>query len=390
MKPSTIHSLLTARTLYEEANRLIESNDRHMCSAGLVILQDALEIVLLAMLTEKDVDEQKALESKTFDELIGELGKLNIKVPKSGTLKALNKQRVITKHYGQLAEPVTVRNYAEAADIAVSKILIQVLGKDFHEIFLSDLLDPGEAKDFLDEAVALLEQGESLQALTAVRKALFVEIEDDYTIHKYSDVETNELFDFLTRGGTKAPYWTRNKDWIMKNVKNPIDYVQIDHERLRLDAMEWGVNTVELKNLRHLTPNVFRSDKEGSWHIGYDKALLQMVTPENARYCLDRAISILIRKQQHTRAQRRPSLPEWESLKPKNSLAGSVFEQATQQSKVVHQIQSDYEYKILKVVTGFNPDELFWQIMGSKPDSQNIFGSRLILGYILVPEEDAE
>lgn len=77
------------------------------------------------------MDEQKDLESKTFDELIGELGKSEVKVPKSGTLKALNKQRVITKHYGQLAEPETVRNYAEASDIAVSKILMQVLGKIF-------------------------------------------------------------------------------------------------------------------------------------------------------------------------------------------------------------------------------------------------------------------
>ncbi len=43
-----------------------------MSSAGLILLQDALEIVFLAMLVEQDVDEQKALESKSFDELIGE------------------------------------------------------------------------------------------------------------------------------------------------------------------------------------------------------------------------------------------------------------------------------------------------------------------------------
>lgn len=153
--------------------------------------------------------------------------------------------------------------------------------------------------------------------------------------------------DFLTKGGIKAPYWTRNNDWIRKNVKSPIDYVQIDHERLRLDTMEWGVNTVELKNLRHLTPIVFRSYKEWSWHIGYERALVQNeATPENARYCLDRAISILIRKQQHTRAQRRPPLPEWQSLQQTNFLTAPVFEQATQQSTVIHRIQSDYEYKI--------------------------------------------
>ncbi|RYZ96770.1 MAG: hypothetical protein EOO68_16335, partial [Moraxellaceae bacterium] len=88
--------------------------DRHSCSAALILLQDALEIVMLALLVELGVDEQKTLETKSFDDLIGELRKVKVRVPKSGTLKALNKERVIVKHYGQLAEPLTVQNYAEA------------------------------------------------------------------------------------------------------------------------------------------------------------------------------------------------------------------------------------------------------------------------------------
>jgi hypothetical protein len=107
-----------------------------MSSAGLILLQDVLEIVFLAVLVEKDVDEQKALESKSFDELIGELKKSGIAVPKSGTLKALNKQRVITKHYGQLAEPLTVQNYAEAADFAVDAIVRGAIGSRCREIFV--------------------------------------------------------------------------------------------------------------------------------------------------------------------------------------------------------------------------------------------------------------
>ena len=296
MKPSTLHSLLTARTLYDEALRLIESSDRHMCSAGLVMLQDALEIIFLALLTEKDVDEQKTLDYKTFDELISELRKAGVNVPKAGTLKALNKQRVITKHYGQLADPVTVRGYAEAADVAVSSILPQVLGKNFRDIFLSDLLDAGEARDFLNEAAALLDKDEPLDALIAVRTALFVEIEHEYAIDGWADAPADGaggLADFIGRGGYKALSWTRSKKWIEENVKDPIDYVQIDHERMRLDGVEWGVNNAELENLRRLTPDVFRPGKGGPWHIQYDVDFPpNEATPANARYCLDRAISL--------------------------------------------------------------------------------------------------
>lgn len=392
MKPSTVHSLLTARTLYDEATRLIESSDRHMCSAGLVMLQDALEIVFLAMLTEKNVDEQKVLESKTFDELIGELRKAGIKVPKSGTLKALNKQRVITKHYGQLAEPVTVRGYAEAADAAVLSILPQVLGKSFRDIFLSDLLDASEARDFLNGAAALLEENKPLEALIAVRKALFVEIEHEYTIDRWADVGANEprgLLVFAGRGGHKAPYWKCNKEWIEKHVMDPIDYVQIDHERLRLDAMEWGVNTAELENLRRLTPDVFRSKKGGPWHVQYDMEFPpNEATLENARYCLDRAISILLRKQQHSRAKRWPRR-EIPFIPPTIYIEAPVFERASQQSNVVHRIQSEYEYMSHRVVTGFNPNERFYYISGSKPDPKNKHGG-WISGYLLVQEEGAD
>jgi hypothetical protein len=37
-----------------------------------------------------------------------------------------------------------------------------------------------------------------------------------------------------------------NKKWITENVKEPLDYIQFDSHRWRLDALEWGINTTEL------------------------------------------------------------------------------------------------------------------------------------------------
>ena len=93
MLESTVHALVVARTLLEQADPLCSSEDRYIASTGLVVLQDALEAVLYALLLERGVDNEKNLERKSFDELIGELKATGVVVPRSGSLKALNKQR---------------------------------------------------------------------------------------------------------------------------------------------------------------------------------------------------------------------------------------------------------------------------------------------------------
>ena len=152
MKDTTVRSLVIARILFEKAHGLCIAEDRYLASAGLAVLQDALEIVFYALLIERGVDEGKNLERLSFDELIGELKKEGITVPKSGTLKALNKQRVLTKHYAQVAEPATVRNYFDAAQEALETTVNAVTGRALTDIYLSDLLEESEAKVFLKTA----------------------------------------------------------------------------------------------------------------------------------------------------------------------------------------------------------------------------------------------
>lgn len=187
MKPSTIHTIITAKAIYNECRPLIASGNRHSCSAGLILLQDAVELILLALLGELGVDEQKNLESKSFDELLGELRSAGVSVPKIGTIKALNKQRVITKHYGQLAEPATVRNYFDSAELLIQSAMTQVVKKTINEIYLTDLLPECEAKDYLEIAIKEKDEGRYLQSLIEIRKALFVEYEHEYAIKIYAE-----------------------------------------------------------------------------------------------------------------------------------------------------------------------------------------------------------
>ena len=70
--------MLIARSLFEQDGPLCLSEDRHFASAGLIIIQDSLEIVFYALLLEKNFDETNDLNKKTFDELLSALKKVRI------------------------------------------------------------------------------------------------------------------------------------------------------------------------------------------------------------------------------------------------------------------------------------------------------------------------
>lgn len=386
MKPSTIHTIITAKAIYNDCRPLIASGNRHSCSAGLILLQDAVELILLALLGELGIDEQKNLESKSFDELLGELRAAGIKVPKIGTIKALNKQRVITKHYGQLAEPATVRNYLDSADILIQHTLKQVINKTLNEILLTDLLPEGEAKNYLLTAAIRKDEGNFLQALIEIRKAIFVEYEYQYAINRWSDFDSNASLGalaFFGRGGMKAPFYTRNKEWIQKNVKCPADYIQMDHEKLRLDAIEWGVSTSELENLRRLTPKVFRADNQSDWQTDYDIGFPpNEANEQNCNYCLDTIIRILIKKNEHEIARRWPK-NEQPFDSPSIYIGHDVYALARTDSEIVHTISDGFLYKIHRVVSGFSPQEEYLYISGHPASDENEYAISTVWGYLL-------
>src|SRR5579859_2569240 len=140
MKDEVLHGLLAARTLFDTARVRCFVRDRHIASAGLIILQDALELVLYCCLLEIGADEEKAIEQCSFDQLIGELRQRHLPLVKSGTLKAMNKQRVLIKHHAQLAEPSAVQQYYRASALVADQLLKHVIGKPLQHVVIADAI----------------------------------------------------------------------------------------------------------------------------------------------------------------------------------------------------------------------------------------------------------
>ena len=389
MKSSTLNTLLVAKSIYTETKNLVNSGDKHFCTAGIILLQDFVELVVLAALDELDVDEQRNLESKSFDELLAELKKQGVPIIKSGTIKALNKQRVISKHYGQLTESVSAVNYFNVAELFVDDLLNRVTGKKLQEIFMTDLLSEGAVKETVKHAVTLSDQTNYFEALIELRKAFFLAYERDYSIYAWRNHDKDEKplngLIGLFRGGSKAHYWKKNKQWIDEHVSEPTDYIQIDYDQLKIDCMEWGLSTVHIENFRRLTPEVVETEKE-QWHASYDTSLVaNEANIENFRYCLDLLLDFLLKKQEFDSIRKWPkrekSIPA-----PPIYIGKPIYEKPSRKSTISHTVQADYFYTVDKVVTGFDSSERYLYVHLYQ-DNEGKMQNHL-WGYLLAGEEE--
>lgn len=393
MKPEVLQSLLTAKVLINKAQELCFVEDKFTASSGLIVLQDAIELVMLAALVEISADERKALDSLPFDQLIGELKKEKIRVIKSGTLKALNKQRVIVKHYGQVSEPQTVGTYFTVASKALDSILEQVIGKRLDQIVLNELIHEGETKECLTKACEALQEENYLGCLISVRKAIFLEIENEYCVYEWRDVGSQDSLGLFPLGvkGKKAPYSTRNKEWIGRNVKDPFDYVQLDHDQIRQDLLEWGASTQDFWNLWRLTPQVIRLEEEGEWLLkGELKHLNQAATQENAIFCLDRAVTLLAKKQAHHDSARWLNYSIESQLRVKIAEPADVYEKALASSSVVTRLKPDEIYLGDSVVPGLDGKERYVHVFGKQGIDPKFFFGYVELGKCYILEGESE
>lgn len=390
MKSSTLNTLLVAKTLWSEASYLVNVGNKHSCTAGLILLQDFVELIVLAALDELDCDEHRNLESKSFDELLGELRRQGVPIFKSGTIKALNKQRVISKHFGQLSEPSSVINYLKVAEEFVDRLLEHVVGKKLIEVFLTDVLLESEAKAIIKKSILLSVSNNFLDALIELRKAFFVAYEYQYCVYAYRNLDENEgplsgLFMLGISGGRKAHYWTRNKNWIEKNVKKPTDYLQMNHDQLKTDCMEFGVNTVEIQNFRRLTPELVRTESD-AWHYEYTSHYLaNELTSENYNYCLDILINFLLKKQELDASHRYPK-SEKSIPAPPIYVGKSVLSRPDKYSPIVGTVQDGYYYSVDRVVTGFDSGEQFLYVH-LYPAADAFSFDKNIWGYLPMEED---
>lgn len=357
-----IRRISLARHLYElGVSSLRSKNDIYLFPA-VNLLQDSVEAFLIALSDHVNAAIDQNTKFDKYFVLINE--KIAPKeLPFKSKLLRLNRIRVDSKHYG--IQPA--RDECDRLSVAVHEFFDEVsaahLGASFSTISAIDLLKDGETKSLLLEAKADLEKGNMENCAINCRKAIFLEIERDYDISEYKD---GKLLGLLA-GFTNAPYYTQNKDYIEKNVKDPTDYIVYDHSHINQKLLTQGVDNTAFWNVWRLTPEVYKT-KNGRWIVRHDFDKLDKdLLGDKIEYIFSTTLDIILAIHKTRQEIRSSEYGHYQlELRQENV---SVFEKADKNSKVIGvtpsgmlKIETDFR------VDGFEGDGPYWHIQHFEKD----------------------
>ena len=195
------------------------------------------------------------------------------------------------------AEPAAVQGYYNTAILATDSLLTQVVGKPLNQIILTDAITRKPMAAHIEASTAAIEQRRYFDAMIAARKALFLAVEASFDIYKAREADSPARFN-PTMFFCRAASYKQNGKWIRENVQEPTDYIQLDHEQVKSEMWEIGIDPRDFFNVWRITPAVYLHEIHG-WVVSREFGHEAAATEDNARYCLDIVSSIIINQERH-------------------------------------------------------------------------------------------
>ena len=226
-----------------------------------------------------------------------------------------------------------------------------------------------------DTAADYLINNKYLDCMINCRKVLYRLFERKYDIRVFAkerleeQVLTNdelvELYSYI-----EAPERVKNKDYIDRNISEPTDYIVLDHAKLDMELLTYGINTVDFYNVIKHTPKVYFFDKEKRWAI--KKKINYTITKDIANYCFRKTLEFTLlvrerRKQYKEIIQSGVGTPiegkEWD-----------IFSKALKTSKKIYKMNKEVKYNMfpLEEVDGLKEDKKYIHIILRRDDDNTI------------------
>jgi hypothetical protein len=348
---------MLARYFLGQAEDAAKSHREVAAFAAINMLQDAIEIFFLAAADHLNARIERRTEFEQYIDKINE--KLAEPLPFRQRLIEINKVRVLSKHNGVPPNTTELMGYLVDARQFFEEGCQKIFGRSFWTISLIELLPDSETRLCVTEAEKFYHEGKYHKCLVECRTAIYIEIEHNYVIDTFKDGG-----DFIfAQAICKAPHHTKNKRFVDENVRDPFDYVRLDHDRVDAELLRDGIEPAVFWNIWRLTPAVYRASLGGIWMVKQDlEKYDEEAAAQSAAYVLEHTIDILLKK-----AKTRNSFLKMETDvnyvgKPKNGRAFKVYRKADKQSEVVGEVPGTAERVGLKYWTPGLEGGHFWRV----------------------------
>lgn len=359
MNQSTLNKLLLSRSLYYLAKENLVSTSGVRLSIACNLLQDSVECFLLALSEHVNAGVgQRTDFDKYFEQINQKITPREL--PFRVRLIALNKLRVNSKHYGLEPSKMELEPLLTTVWEFFDEVTSSNFGKAFATISLVDLLCDNEAKEFLRQAESTFGSGGYANCLILCRQALFVTFEWHYDARMFLEEKNAPTGLGLLR--SKAPYFARNRKYIEDNVKEPTDFVILDHNDLEMEIMKSGVDSVAYWNLWRLTPAVYRASRDTPWVVKNDFLKLDLDgIKDRAEYVLLTTTDILLATDQKRSRTRSPDYRRYYLMLKRDAVP--VYSKASKSSSTeqttppgIRKLFCDYS------IAGLDGSGTFWHV----------------------------
>ena len=348
----------------------IDSEQAHF--ATIILLHEALEATLISC---ADYLNLKLGERVTIDQYLDKIDHAlgGSALPFRSRILQFNRARVSAKHALTLPDRKTFLSALDIVPEFIRTITLGVFKVELDSIDLENLIENKEAREFIAAAKQLQREGAFYDGLAHVRKAFYILFEQYYDISCFIDSSPGEKFGLLdTRSLNNSPFYSRNKDYIAKNVKIPFDYIVLDIPRIDAELAKDGVDLTTFWNIWRLTPAVWRK-LDGVWLVKHSIDIFENPSiSSDLSYSIESIISIII-QMQLVRGLARYKKSYFKSIGVIENV--SVYEKASLISKVVDRIPDGIDrVNVMEATQGLDTDDWFWSAAFMRKDGPFIFG----------------
>lgn len=368
-----IKKIQFSRYLYYLAEDNIKSDNPINLSAGVMLLQDSVEVFLLALAEHLGASITDKMDFDKYFVAINEKIKPR-ELPLKSKLLQVNKLRVSAKHYALQPAKDECGHLLNSVSDFFEDVSTQHFGQSYFSIDLLDIINGEILKELLVGASDAFSNGDYNLSKINCRKAIYLVFLHSYSIEEFKNPIKRLLPHYLT-SFLRAPIYARTEEYMESHVNDPLDYLVIDKSDLDIELTKCGINHRDFDNLIRMTPAVYRTITN-EWVVREE---FDAPDKEHARkiaeYVLNTTIDIIL-QQQRSQSKTKYSISRVPRIKLVDSKV-CIYHKADRNSKVVFTMPAGEKMANCSYrVRGLNDNDTYWflYLYHTDPEDRHIFG----------------